>query len=242
MRKECCLTILLAAGLLCLTPAAIADWNPAQRLTWTTGYSYAPAIATGSSNAVHVVWHDDTPGNNEIYYKRSTIGGAAWSVAQRLTWTPGSSLGADIATDSSNAVHVVWYDVTPGNYEIYYKRSTDGGATWGAAQRLTWTSTYHDSPAIATDSSNAVHVVWRDDMPNNYYEIYYKRSTDGGTTWSAAQRLTWNSAGSQNPAVTVGPDDAVHVVWEDSSPGNGDIYYKRSTDGGATWAAAQRLT
>ncbi len=54
-----------------------------------------------------------------------------------------------------------------------YKGSTDEGATWSAAQRLTWTSGWSYFPAIAIDSSNTIHVVWYDDSLGNY-EIYYK--------------------------------------------------------------------
>jgi hypothetical protein len=118
--------LMLALGLSLFVQVAQADWTTAQRLTWTPGQSYRPAIAIDSSNAIHVVWHDDTPGNEEVYYKRSTDGGTAWSAAQRLTWMPGASYNPTIAIDSSNAIHVVWQDDTPGNEEVYYKRSTDG--------------------------------------------------------------------------------------------------------------------
>ncbi len=38
---------------------------------------------------------------------------------------------------NGSVVHVVWSDERDGNYEIYYKRSTDGGVSWGADTRLT---------------------------------------------------------------------------------------------------------
>ena len=39
-------------------------------------------------------------------------------------------------------------------------------------------------------------------------------------TWSAVQRLTWNSGDSYNPAVAVGSNNHVHVVWYDTTPRN----------------------
>jgi hypothetical protein len=71
---------------------------------------------------------------------------------------------------------MAWYDDTPGASEIYYKRSTDGGSTWGMSQRLTWTSDTSSTPVLAIESNNALHLVWEDNTPGNY-EIYYKKGT-----------------------------------------------------------------
>ena len=217
-----------------------AAWSAAQRITWTSGGSSLPAIAIDLSDTIHVVWMDDTPVNREIYYSKSTDGGNSWSSSQRITWTPESSHNPAIAADSSGTIHVVWHDYTPGNYEIYYKRSTDGGNSWGPSQRITWTSGFSYRPAIAVDSTDSLHVVWHNDIYMD--EIYYKRSTDGGTTWSAAKRLTSNSGYSWVPAIAIYSSGNIHIVWQDETPGNYEIYYKRSEDGGTTWSPAQRIT
>jgi len=210
-----------------------STWST-KRLTWNSGNSYCPAIAIDSNNNLHVVWHDLTPGNREIYYKRSIDEGSTWS-AKRLTWNSGESYCPAIAIDSNNNLHVVWEDSTPGNSEIYYKRSMDGGSTWSATKRLTWNSGLSYWPAIAIDSNNNLHVVWSDSTPGNS-EIYYKRSMDGGSTWSATKRLTWNSGNSYYPAIAIDSNTNLHVVWYDHTPGNWEIYYKRSIDGGSTWS------
>jgi uncharacterized cupin superfamily protein len=233
--------MIAALALFLFAQAAQADWTPAKRLTWTSGESFNAGIAIDSNNAIHVVWFDNTPGNWEIYYKRSTDRGATWSAAQRLTWSSGVSSFPAIAIDSSNTIHVVWSDDAPGNKEIYYRRSTDGGTTWSAAKRLSWTSGSSGSPAIAIDSTDTIHLVWPDDTPGNW-EIYYKRSTDGGTTWSPVKRLTSNGGASWSPAIAIDSSDAIYIVWFDDTPGNYEIYTLRSTDGGATWNPAQRLT
>jgi len=235
--------IILAIGLFLFAQAAQADWTPAKRLTWTSGWSMSPAIAIDTSDTVHVVWEDDTPGNAEIYYKRSSDGGTVWSTAKRLTWTSCQSRNSAVAVDSNKAIHVVWEDGGEGSgqeYDIYYKRSADGGTTWGETKRLTWTASSF-SPAIAIDSDNVIHVVWVDDTPGNE-EIYYKKSADGGATWSAAKRLTWSSGISLELAIAISLSKAIHVVWEDDTPGHLEIYYKWSSDGGANWSTSKRLT
>ncbi|OGD20219.1 MAG: hypothetical protein A2Y69_06705 [Candidatus Aminicenantes bacterium RBG_13_59_9] len=216
-----------------------ATWSAAKTLAWTSGQSVRPAIAIDSTDTIHVVWQDDSSGNSEIYYKRSKDGGTTWSAIQNLSSTLGGSMSPATAIGSGDSVHVVWQESTPGNWEIYYKKSTDGGSTWNAARRLTWTDGESLNPAIA--SGDNIHIVWEDEAPGNY-EIYYKRSTDGGTTWGSAKRLTWTSAGSFAPTIAMGTSGQVHVAWSDDATGNDEIYYRRSTDGGATWNGARRLT
>jgi len=218
-----------------------ATWSANTRLVWNGGDSKSPSITISSGNRIHVVWHDDTPGNYEIFYKRSTNNGASWSGLTRLTWNGGDSWRPTITTTSGNNIHTAWYDKTPGNFEIFYKRSTDNGASWSAPARLTWNIGVSSGPNLAVDSVNFIHLVWCDDTPGNN-EIFYKCSTNSGTSWSAPVRLTWNGGNSFMPSITADTTTGLHVVWYDISPGNFEIFYKRSTDRGATWSALTRLT
>lgn len=99
---------------------------PKKQLTWTSeGDSIIPAITIDSINRIHIVWQknldtmDDYWG--EIFYQRSTDGGANWT-AYRLTYKSEWSCAPSAAVDLSDNIHVVWHDHTPGNYEIYYKK------------------------------------------------------------------------------------------------------------------------
>ena len=218
-----------------------ATWTPSKRLTWNSGDSLNSVIASDPSGNLHIVWLDYESGNAELCHKKSTDGGASWTPRQRLTWNSGDSLWPAVAVDSSGHIHVVWWDLTPGNPEIYHKKSTDGGVAWTASKRLTWTSGWTDYPAIAIDGSGNPHVVWRDNTTGNE-EVYYKKSTDGGSAWTTTKRLTWTSGGYRRPAIAVDSSGNLQVVWNDNTPGNYDIYGRKSTDGGATWTATQRLT
>ena len=236
MKKETFILIIIGAFLL-IQPINAQTWLSTKRLTFNSGFSYMPVSAVDSSDHVYVVWYDNTPGNFEIYYMKTTDGGSSWPL-KRLTWTYNVSTYPTVAVDSSNHVHVVWQDYTPGNWEIYHKKSTDGGSVW-TTKRLTYNPSDSFKPSLAVDSANHIYMVWYND-PLGYTEIYLKRSTDGGSTWTT-KRLTWTSGDSANPTIAVDSNNYIHVVWYDVSSGNLEIYYKKSTDGGSSWTT-KRLT
>lgn len=213
------------------------SWGVDVRLTNNSANSETPCV-TVSGSTVHVVWRDDRDGNFEEYYKRSTNGGINWETDTRLTNNPSISWFPSISS-SAQVLHVVWFDHRDGNSEIYYKRSTDGGTTWGVDTRLTNNASISTNPSVSV-SNQAVGVVWCDNRDGNQ-EIYYKRSSDAGLSWGLDTRLTNNSAQSLNPSIRIsGP--SIHVVWEDTRDANVEIYYKRSTDGGLGWEPDTRIT
>jgi len=243
--------IIVVLCIIMLCGIAFGQWERDVRLTNQSAtssgaYNNANKVAV-SGNIVHVVWHDERAGN-EIYYTRSTDGGTTWPASPagdiRLTNATGTSNYAAVAA-MGDTVHVVWEDIRDGNYEIYYTRSIDGGVTWpvspGGDVRLTNATGASEYPAIAV-TGDTVHVIWQDAREDASSEIYYKRSVDGGTTWSSDTRLT-TSVGFASwwPSIAVSGNN-VHVVWRDNRDANIEIYYKRSIDGGTNWSSDIRLT
>jgi hypothetical protein len=233
--------VILVIGLLVFCQVARAQLVLNPRITWNSGTSQNPDLVSAPSGPLHVVWQDDTPGNYEIFYKKSTDNGITWTANQRLTYTANESWAPDLAVDSSGYLYLVWHEYMQGQSDIYFKKSMNGGANWTATKRLTWTSSWSLEPSITVDSLGHLHVVWSDFTPGNY-EIYYMKSTDGGASWTTGKRLTWNAGWSQSPKIVAYSSNYLHVVWSDSTPGVNEIYYMRSTDGGTHWSASQRLT
>ena len=225
----------------------IAQWSADQRLTFhpnfsSTSFNNAKCLAGDPTSSrvevLHLVFFDDRDGNREIYYKRSTDGSTSWGPDIRLTIDPAISHFPAIAV-WGGVVHVIWEEYRDGNAEIYYKRSPDAGATWGADMRLTTNPANSLSPSLAVVDKQ-VHLTWFDQRDGNN-EVYYKRSEDGGTSWGPDTRLTSNLSSSIYPAIAASKA-TVHIAWEEHRDGNGEIYYKGSTDGGITWGTDTRLT
>jgi hypothetical protein len=213
------------------------NWISDDRITTNSAVSENPSIAV-SGSVVHVVFQDSRDGNYELYYRRSTNGGNFWVTNLRLTNNGAFSGNPNVAV-SGSVVHVVWYDSRDGDPELYYKRSSDGGLNWGTDTRLTLNLGPSIEPSISV-SGSILHVVWREFRDDNW-EIYYKQSTNGGLSWDPDVRLTINDGISQYPNVSA-TDSIVHVVWQDQRDGNWEIYHKRSSDEGLTWSADSRVT
>lgn len=212
-------------------------WGEARRISNSPRTSDYPSLAVSDSN-IHVVWRDDRDGYEQIYYKRSIDNGETWGQDVRLTGNPVYPSYPSIAT-SDTAVHLVWQDLRDGNLEIYYKRSLDNGLTWSEDIRLTNGSGNSEFPSVEAQGSN-VYVVWNDNLEGNF-EIYYTHSLDNGETWGEYTRLTKADGISEHPSL-VAEGSRFHLAWSDQRPGNPEIYYKNSTDAGATWSEDNRLS
>jgi hypothetical protein len=169
-------------------------FNIPLNLSFGFKHSRFPDVAA-SGNNVYVIWHEAFPGGDseytsEILYRRSTDGGASFEFTiSNLSNNPGHSLVPAIAAMGNN-VYVVWTDTTSGNSEILYRRSTDGGASFGNTMNLSNNPGQSLAPAIAAMGNN-VYVVWTDDTPGRW-NIMYRRSTNGGVSFGGTVILTVN--------------------------------------------------
>jgi protein-S-isoprenylcysteine O-methyltransferase Ste14 len=218
-----------------------ATWTGPYRVTNNGGNSRNPALLVDGSGTVYVAWQDDMKGNNDIYMKKSSDGGATWAGPYRITNNAGNSQNPVLAVDNAGAVYVAWQDDLYGNNDIYVKKTADGGATWAGPYWVTNTTGNSQKPVQAVDSTGTVYTAWQGDVNGNN-EIFVKKSTDGGATWGAPYRVTNNTGNSRNPVLGADNAGAVYVAWQDDLNGNNDIYMKKSSDGGATWAGPYRVT
>ena len=142
---------------------------------------------------------------------------------------------------SGQNVHVVWLSIRTdyGENRLNYRRSTDGGRTFGPVKMLaTGVQTQSFSSewqGLAVDGTT-VHVVFTKDSPNG---VYYLRSTDNGDTFEAAKAIystSWSSYSGLNMAAAGG---TVTVAFA-ANDGNGaqpkDVLCAFSNDGGATFS------
>src|SRR6185503_6855378 len=136
------------------------------------------------------------------------------------------------------SVILVWQDNSTGNDEIYLRKSSDGGITFGNAPNLSDNVGNSQSPQIQA-LGNITFVVWQDNSTGND-EIYLRKSSDGGITFGNATNLSDNVGNSQSPQIQA-LGNITFVVWQDNSTGNDEIYLRKSSDGGITFGNATNL-
>ena len=96
-------------------------------------------------------------------------------------------------------MHLIWPDRRYGTWEVRYRRSEDGGDTWGEVRRLTFINAPHSWATHCKTYAHGsrVHLAWADspegvDQP---YSAHYMTSPDCGLTWGPPERLTYPSDG-----------------------------------------------
>jgi hypothetical protein len=128
-------------------------------------------------------------------------------------------------------VYVAWEDSTLGSGEIFYRRSTDGGATFGSTVNLS-NNAAESAPAAVAVSGNNVYVDWRDNTPGNF-DIFYRRSTDGGASFGSTVNLSNNAGDSGGISQGIAASGSnVYIVWFDNTPGNFEIFLRKSVNSG----------
>ena len=190
-----------------------AQTNADKQLMWVDNSPASPF-----KDNIYVIWHNGTP----AFVNRRNGPTGSWQTPVQVSGaeTTGTAIGGDVTTNSSGDVFAMWPDSVGRG--LWVAKSTDGGASFGSPVAIATTFAAFD---ISVPSFAQQHA------------------------------LIFLSAGAYSTAVK----DLVYAVWTDltgaagcSSTGNAPgndvtsacktrIWFSRSTDGGATWAAATMI-
>jgi len=226
-------------------PNVQIDVPPVYRASF---FGPSPSIAAGTNGVVYLAfagWSGATTGD-DIDFTMSSDGGRSWSTPIRVNDDAGAAAQAEpsLALDPSNNIYIVWTDMRSGNNDVYFAKSVNGGLTFGANLRVNDITTNSQSePDLAVDPVNPhlVHVVWTDTRsPILGPDIFYANSTNGGLSFNPSVRVNDDVTSTEQgqPAIAVGPNRDVDVVWRDprSAAKGPDIYFSKSSDLGVTWS------
>jgi hypothetical protein len=173
------------------------------------------------------------------------------------------ALAGGATVDREQNAFVAWAGYTArdgmkGRVNLYTSTSSDGGRTW--------TTTLMDSSgappdcsafhcewgylgaqiAMTSDDAGTLYALWNsakaDKVPQR---IYFASSTTAGETWSPKAGVSRASLGVEHafPALAAGTAGDVRIAWMDTRNGLlWNVYYRSSSNGGATWSPEVRLS
>ncbi len=196
--------------------------------TETTGTAIGADVKTNSSGDVFGFWPDT--GSRGIYVVKSTNGGASYSTPTRIVTTYDSY---DIGVPAFNSRRILVYVAGAA-----YRNGTTNNvyALWTDLSGDTGCTTATNEPGSNVSSTCKTRV-------------WFSRSTDGGTTWSARVKIN-NQAGLNdqfNPFLAVDETNGnLGAIYYDTVDDAGrkkvNIYYQMSTDGGVSWQTPVKVT
>jgi hypothetical protein len=194
-----------------------------------------------------------------IEFVRSTDGGATWSlpiILDEVCSDQAFLQGSQVAAGKGSDVYTAWEDYPNGFLpprHIELRRSTDGGATFGATGIVTDVTPagggflfqggfrgFLDLQGLAVDTGNGpfggrVYVSWQDGrnltQPDffadigayNFSDVLLTRSDDGGATWSAPVRVN-------NDPIARAVDQYMPAIAVDKRGTVGIFFYDRRDD------------
>jgi hypothetical protein len=218
-----------------------------------------PKVTALGNGTVYAIWDTTSPGPNcEVRYRKSTDGGNTWnppltSPGTNLSVDPGLSERADIKVVNNGVndiVYVAWDDNTPGNFDIFFRFSTDGGNTWNPPLTSQGTNISRNLgvsqfPRLAIGPQGDINVVWCDTSipPPGNTEILFSRSTNG-TSFSTPLNVSRDPNSSATPHIGVNSKGFIFVMWADNGFGYGnyEIFFSCSTDGGQSFSAPENIS
>jgi BNR repeat protein len=132
----------------------------------------------------------------------------------------------------------------PKEVDVLVSRSTDGGLTWSNPVVVNNDGHFNDKNWTVCDdtASSPFYGNCYTEFDDNTLAdlIQMSTSSDGGQTWGAAQP-TANKAHGIGGQPLVQPGGTVIVPIEGFATRNGDILSFTSTNGGASWSAANKI-
>lgn len=241
------------------TDELFASYETYPELTWESD----PGLGVDKYGnfIAHTLCFDPFSNASDICVYFSSDGGQTWSIPSRVLSADYGFYGFEdkqwMAIDKSKSVNAdniyfVWTRFPyEGGTQIRIARSEDTAQTWSNVQVSDGASSVQ-WPTVTVDDTGKIYVTW---VRYNPPSIRFRTSTDG-VNFTAEQTLTSLQSGFVTLKGGVGTFSfgALEADISDSSPyqgnvyvaymnrvGDADIFFRKSTDRGASWSSPLRI-
>jgi thermitase len=222
------------------------NWTTPIQVTNAAGESKMPRLCA-EGNIVHIAFHSDRNGNNDIYYFRTENAGNSFTTPVQVNNSAWESEEADIVAKDGN-IHICWQDVQKdGNGNVtsgraMYNYSSNNGVSFGTAQNLSNSvgGNYCYHARVDADATGTAYVVFHSEAAGSF-DVYMSHGSGG--TMSAAERVTfWDEHGTGMPDIAVDPDGRIDLFYDDTYELVTNVWHQCREAGSSTWSEPVRLS
>ncbi len=216
---------------------------------FTPGYNYGNFVDLSAPGMF--IWTTRHDANGRPYYDNTGTGTSlatphvAALAGLILSVNPGLSIRQvqDIMESSAKDLGTLGWDPYYGYGRINAYQSLLLALAYANKTPNISPTIYNNQRILArgqNDPGSVLHEVFTAGVNEND-EIYYRRSNNNGASWELTARLSAGAEDNRQPCVTItdeGTSDGVHVVWQTKKTnGKYKVYYRKSSDTGASWGA-----
>jgi hypothetical protein len=124
-------------------------------------------VFTGNAGNIFVTWVDESGGDAQAFFSRSTDSGATFSDPVNVSQNPGAEIHKPVITASGDTVYLAFQDDKRGDKQVFLAKSTNAGLNFSAPTQVSRSNNdvqggRAHSPAMVVDGKGVLHIVWID--------------------------------------------------------------------------------
>ncbi len=244
------------------SPQPVA-WSQPQMVSGEGALAWFPDLTVDNVGNVHVVWETMQPEDgqstaytNQVTYKlmHRVWDGQRWSAPNDVFASRGRGGGVLRETISADNAGYVYATHALGWQVVFMKAlaaESLSATAWSEPRQMSGEMAYMSD--VAVDDQGAIHLIYDQWVPigastgegsssQQLSDLFYRRSEDGGRTWSSPMNLSNSPVGATRGQIKIDGGGTVYVTWDegwdrlalDGEPEVGVLIF--STDGGQTWS------
>ena len=222
------------------------SWGPETYLCQCSGvkWQYDPVLKVASNGVVYATFMN----GYDMMFSKSTDHAATWSTPIEVSAKPWGDKPWIGVSPNGTDVYIA-YETTS---DVWVAASHNGGTSFAAAVKLNTDSGRYRYPNGLEVLPNGTALLSASSYPGSQQQsgaidIEIWRTTNGGTSWTRTvlatpfSGVTWETSSTTALASDAAGNLVALYTGATVLGGNGHVWTRRSTDSGATWAAAVEI-
>jgi len=206
----------------------------------------SPSVSASSNGTIFLAFSSNRTGPFNIYLKKYNPG-QGWFPETPVTFGTSNDKEPSVVAANDGSVWVFWFRVISGTqYNLYYKVNRNG--VWSPEAAVTSDAAAQNTDPYAYQLRNGlIWLTWSHYDSSTGQHIYLDSYNSTKGTWTSQPALTSTSNPDMHPSLTQDQNSTIWLAWSRELSCGGtcfqwDIFYKYSTNNGASWSPETNLT